>query len=171
MHVLPAAVWIAHDAECRTVTGNAYADRLLGHSPGTNVSADLPPGERGWFRHFRDGREMSVAELPLQQTIATGRSLQNVAFDVELKDGRMLQLLCNTVPLRDASGRIRGAMQACLDVGMLKSVERKLRESEERFRLAAEAVNGIIYEYDLQTGNVERSRGLLEVVGYRPEAS
>jgi PAS domain S-box-containing protein len=169
MHILPAAVWMAHDPECRMVTGNQYADRLLGHSPGTNVSAALSPDERGWFRHFHEGREMSLDQLPLQQTIATGRSLQNMAFDVELRDGRMLQLLCNTVPLHDAGGKIRGAMQACLDVGMLKSVERKLRESEERFRLAAEAVNGIIYEYDLETGNVERSRGLLEVVGYRPE--
>jgi PAS domain S-box-containing protein len=60
-------------------------------------------------------------------------------------------------------------MEACLDVSALKAVERRLRESEERFRRAAEAVNGIIYEYDLETGKVERSRGLLEVVGYRPE--
>jgi hypothetical protein len=100
---------------------------------------------------------MSVEELPLQQTIATGQSLQNVAFEVELRDGRMLHLLCNTVPLHDSSGKIRGAMEACLDVSALKAVERRLRESEERFRRAAEAVNGIIYEYDLETGNVARA--------------
>src|SRR5262245_66678377 len=43
------------------------------------------------------------------------------------------------------------------------------RQSEERFRLAAEALNGIIYDADLLTGQVERTRGLFEVVGYRPE--
>src|SRR5262249_47358706 len=43
------------------------------------------------------------------------------------------------------------------------------RRSEERFRLAAEALNGIIYDADLLTGRVERTRGLFEVVGYRPE--
>jgi PAS domain S-box-containing protein len=43
-----------------------------------------------------------------------------------------------------------------------------LRESEERFRLAADAVNGVIYDADLGTGRVERSRGLLEVLGYDP---
>ena len=45
----------------------------------------------------------------------------------------------------------------------------ELRKSEERFRLAAEAVNGIIYRVDLQTRTVERTRGLHEVLGYRPE--
>jgi PAS domain S-box-containing protein len=47
--------------------------------------------------------------------------------------------------------------------------ERALRQSEERFRLAAAAVNGIVYEYDLRTDRVEWFRGLYEVVGYRPD--
>jgi len=45
----------------------------------------------------------------------------------------------------------------------------RLRENEERFRIAAEAVNGIIYEYDLRSGHVKRMRGLYEVAGFRPE--
>lgn len=44
-----------------------------------------------------------------------------------------------------------------------------LKSSEDRFRLAAEALNGIIYDCDLTTGHVERTRGLYEVVGYRPD--
>jgi PAS domain S-box-containing protein len=39
----------------------------------------------------------------------------------------------------------------------------------ERFRLAAEAVNGMIYEINFQTGHVERSRGLYEVLGYHAD--
>ena len=45
-------------------------------------------------------------------------------------------------------------------------VAEQLRASENRFRLAAEAVNGIIYEYDITTGHVECQRGLYEVLGY-----
>lgn len=44
-----------------------------------------------------------------------------------------------------------------------------LRASEERFRLAAAAFNGVIYECDLATGVVQRSRGVREVVGLAPE--
>ena len=42
-------------------------------------------------------------------------------------------------------------------------------DAETRFRLAADAVNGVIYEYDFRTGQVHRTRGLFEVLGYRPE--
>jgi signal transduction histidine kinase/CheY-like chemotaxis protein len=42
-------------------------------------------------------------------------------------------------------------------------------DAETRFRLAADAVNGVIYEYDFRTGRVQRTRGLYEVLGWRPE--
>lgn len=44
-----------------------------------------------------------------------------------------------------------------------------VQSSEERFRRAADAVNGIIYEYDLASNSVIRTRGLREVMGYDPE--
>ena len=55
------------------------------------------------------------------------------------------------------------------DIDDQKKAEDLLRSSEERFRLAAVAVNGIIYDHDARTGRVERSRGLFEILGYRPE--
>jgi two-component system CheB/CheR fusion protein len=42
-------------------------------------------------------------------------------------------------------------------------------EAENRYRLAADAVNGVIYEYDFRTGRVQRTRGMYEVLGWRPE--
>jgi two-component system CheB/CheR fusion protein len=42
-------------------------------------------------------------------------------------------------------------------------------EAETRFRLAADAVNGVIYEYDFATRRVARTRGMHEVLGYSPE--
>lgn len=46
-----------------------------------------------------------------------------------------------------------------------------LRASEERFRLASEAVNGFIYEVDLQTGRFVPSSGIRELLGYEPESA
>ena len=68
-----------------------------------------------------------------------------------------------------AGGRPARALLALFDITARKESEQKLKASEERFRLAAEALNGIIYEYDFRTGHVERTRGLYEVVGYRPD--
>jgi PAS domain S-box-containing protein len=55
------------------------------------------------------------------------------------------------------------------DVTDRHHAEDALRASEQRFRLAAEAVSGIIYDHDLPSGHVERTQGLYDVLGYRPE--
>ncbi len=54
------------------------------------------------------------------------------------------------------------------DVTEARRAEAAIRRTEERFRMAVEAVNGIIYEYDLVTDQVERTRGFYEVLGYHP---
>ena len=72
-------------------------------------------------------------------------------------------------PLHDLNGSVVGVTAAAMDITAVKRVEEALRVSEERFRLAADAVNGIIYEFDIKTGHVERTRGLYEVLGYRAD--
>jgi PAS domain S-box-containing protein len=46
--------------------------------------------------------------------------------------------------------------------------EQALRASEERFRLAAEAMNGLVYDWDMTRNTVERSRGMAELLGWNP---
>lgn len=43
-----------------------------------------------------------------------------------------------------------------------------IRKSEERFYLAARAVNGVVYDWDLATNQIFRSDGLQQVIGVRP---
>jgi PAS domain S-box-containing protein len=50
-----------------------------------------------------------------------------------------------------------------------KRIEEALRASEEMFRLAAEAFDGIIVDHDAATGRSTRSRGLRSVLGYDPD--
>jgi PAS domain S-box-containing protein len=57
---------------------------------------------------------------------------------------------------------------ATIDVSDRKAAEIALQRSEERFRLAAEALNGMIYDQDMRTREVFRSEGLHELVGVRP---
>lgn len=42
-----------------------------------------------------------------------------------------------------------------------------LRLSEERFRIATEVINGVVYDWDLAKGEVTRSAGLERMLGYR----
>jgi PAS domain S-box-containing protein len=87
------------------------------------------------------------------------------------KSGKYVWVTSVSCPLQDPeTGRISSLLGAMYDVTHLKETESALRESEERFRLAAEAVNGIIYDWDARTGVVTRSRGMQEVLGYAPDA-
>lgn len=46
----------------------------------------------------------------------------------------------------------------------------RLRENEERFRLASRAIDGYIYDYDLRTGQIIRSEGFERLTGFTSEA-
>jgi PAS domain S-box-containing protein len=51
----------------------------------------------------------------------------------------------------------------------VRRVEAKLRESEERFRLATEAINGMIYDWNVAADTTRRSAGMAEFLGWRAE--
>jgi PAS domain S-box-containing protein len=64
---------------------------------------------------------------------------------------------------------IGGVVINSRDITKRKTAENQLTEREEIFRLAAEAVDGVIYEWDVARGLVHRSRGMLEVLGLEPD--
>jgi PAS domain S-box-containing protein len=55
-------------------------------------------------------------------------------------------------------------------VAALEGANQSLAASEGRFRLATEAVNGHVYDWDVVTDTVERSEGMLRFLGIAPEA-
>jgi PAS domain S-box-containing protein len=64
---------------------------------------------------------------------------------------------------------IGGVVINSRDITERKLAESRLAQREEIFRLAADAVDGVIYEWDVARGLVHRSRGVLEVLGLEPE--
>jgi PAS domain S-box-containing protein len=55
------------------------------------------------------------------------------------------------------------------DVNERRRRNEELKQAKERFRAAAAAVEGLIYDADLTTRTVVRSEGLFALVGYHPE--
>ncbi|MGB3202350.1 MAG: ATP-binding protein [Nodosilinea sp.] len=49
-------------------------------------------------------------------------------------------------------------------------VEAALQKSEERFRFSTYAIDGMVYDWDVQTGQVYRSEGLHQLTGLYPDA-
>jgi PAS domain S-box-containing protein len=97
----------------------------------------------------------------------TGGTLETVE-DAPRPDGSVGHFLVHKFPVRDERGRLLVGGVAT-DITEMKRAEEALRLSEERFRLATEAVNGLIYDWSLDTDAVQRSPGLLDLLGYWPE--
>lgn len=84
--------------------------------------------------------------------------------------GRLLAFACTACVLAAFGEAMRRMVRRAERARESAEQEAKWRaEAETRFRLAADAVNGVIYEYDFRTGRVLRTRGLQEVLGWRPE--
>ncbi|HME38249.1 MAG TPA: PAS domain S-box protein [Steroidobacteraceae bacterium] len=64
---------------------------------------------------------------------------------------------------------IGGVVVNSSDITERKITENRIAQREEVFRLAADAVDGVIYEWDVVRGAVHRSRGVFEVLGLEPE--
>jgi PAS domain S-box-containing protein len=63
---------------------------------------------------------------------------------------------------------VHGVVINARDVTERKQAESRLAQREEVFQLASDAVNGIIFEWDLGRGLVHRSRAVHDVIGLEP---
>lgn len=96
------------------------------------------------------------------------RSYQSETRHV-LPDGRVKWRMSRGEVQYDDRGEAISVLGATIDVTDRKLAELALQRSEERFRLATEAFNGMIYDHDRITGVVQRSKGLKELIGPAPE--
>jgi PAS domain S-box-containing protein len=128
MNTVQAAIWLAHDPECRQVTGNRAAYEMLNLPYGSNLSKDH--GDEQLMRHvhfFQRGIELQPHELPLQAALARGEEIREFEEDIVLDDGQVRHLIGNVSPMEDEGGRMWGAVAAFIDISELKRAEEALR--------------------------------------------
>ncbi len=112
--------------------------------------------------------DLPMVKEQFARTLQEGREIYQVEHRHVLPDGQVKWRLSRGRVDRDEAGAPLSMAGATMDITERKLVELALRSSEERFRLATEAINGMIYDHDLCTGKVERSDGLVELLGIKP---
>jgi PAS domain S-box-containing protein len=170
LEAVPVPVLIAHDAECRRITGNRAAHEQFRVPAGSNLSKSGPPETSPPFRLMQDGVEIPTDMLPLQQVAATGLPVYGRALTMVFADGTERETVASVVPLLDEEGKPRGVVAASIDLTELKQAEKALRGSELKFRTLYERSPVGIALVDSRSGRfLQVNPKLCEIVGRSEE--
>jgi PAS domain S-box-containing protein len=120
---------------------------------------------QGW------GWEVAIHPDDLDEVVSTWRRFLDAGAPCEVEarmraaDGTFRWFLVTAMPMRDEQGRIVWWYGTNIDIAEHKRGEQKLRESEERFRLAAQAGKMFAYAGDAVTDVSGRSAESSRILG------
>ena len=130
------------DAQGGLTFANATAARVLGaaHDVGHPVSdlLDRLPARTP------DGGALAAALHPIRRALAQAQAVIGAELTIDLEGGPAT-FLVNTVPLRDAEGRLTGSVSVFHDVTGARQLEREAAESAARLRTLVDLVNEGIF--------------------------
>ena len=128
--LMPAGVY-ACEAPSGVITYyNEHAAKLWGRAPGIGDTEERFCGSYKLWTV--DGTFMRRDETPMAVALRTGRSFRDQEAVVERPDGTHFSVVVNIDPIRDAGGRVTGAINVFYDVTDRVRAEAALRASQTR---------------------------------------
>jgi PAS domain S-box-containing protein len=90
-------------------------------------------------------------------------------YRIKARDGNYRWVEDHGLPIRDAAGRAIRLVGCVSDVTKRRSMEEALRNSEQRYATAMQAINEAVYEWDIATGEMYYSPRLYDLIALTPQ--
>ena len=110
-----------------------------------------------WIRRIHPGDRNRVMEL-MPPPLVDGRQQWTMEYRCRRVDGSYAHVYDRGFVIFDDQGLPVRMVGSIMDISELKQAEARLRESEERFRLASMATRDAIWDWDLHTGKICAAR-------------
>lgn len=136
LEALPVAVYTT-DKDGLITFYNQAAAELWGHRP--EIGAVRWCGS--WRRYLPDGRPMPLDQCPVAVALREGRILSETEAVAERPDGTRVPFVARPTLLRDAAGRVTGAINLLLDLSERKRAE---MDSERLASIVASSDDAIV---------------------------
>jgi PAS domain S-box-containing protein len=107
---------------------NRRAVELWGRAPRLGDPSELDSG--AFRRYAPDGTSLPFDSSPVAAALRTGGTLRDAELTIERPDRSRIPVLMNVAPLKDASGRVEGAVCSFQEFTERKRAEEALRASE-----------------------------------------
>lgn len=170
---LPDATFVI-DSDGRVIAWNRAIEKMAGIAK----SQIIGQGNHLYADAFYGNRRPMLIDLVLGNRVdgpelystyeQHGDTLIAEGFTPEVYGGKGAYVWATALPLKDANGKVIGAIECVRDITEAKHAELALKKNEERLRLALEGTSDAIWDWDVQTGKTYFSPRYYTMLGYEP---
>jgi PAS domain S-box-containing protein len=126
---------------------------------------EIPTTVDWWFTRLHPD-DVERTKTAIERSIESHSDIYECEYRFQHKAGHYITIWDRGVIARDENDRAVRIVGSTQDITRRRNIEQELESANERFRLASEAVNATIYDWDLNSGYCHYSSGLERLLGF-----
>jgi PAS domain S-box-containing protein len=168
LSAIPAAIYTT-DAEGKITYFNEAAVALAGRTPTLGSDEWCVT----WKLYNPDGTPLPIDQCPMAIALKEGRAIRNTEAVAERPDGTRVPFIPFPTPLRDASGKVVGAINMLVDISERRQAETQqrllLNELNHRVKNNMQILQSLLFT-SARRANTDEARQVLDEASRRVSA-